>query len=219
MKRSELARMIDHTLLKSTATEAQIEVLCDEAKEHGFYSVCVNPSWVQKCLAVLSSPNVEVCTVIGFPLGSSDTLSKATEARIAVEKGADELDMVINVGQLLDGNHDYVEKDILAVIEAAHGLPVKVIIEICYLSEAQIVKACEIAKSASASFVKTSTGFGTSGATVEAIRLMRRTVGPEMGVKASGGIRDYKTAVKMIEAGASRIGASASVEIVMGAPE
>jgi len=219
MRRRELARMIDHTLLKPTATETQIEALCSEAAKHGFYSVCVNPSWLENCLTQLSDSDVKVCTVIGFPLGANDTLSKAAEARIAIEKGADELDMVMNVGQLLDGNHDYVQEDILAVVGAANGLPVKVIIEICYLSDEQIVEACEIAKNAGASFVKTSTGFGPSGATEEAVWFMRNTVGKNMGVKASGGIRDYATAIRMIEAGANRLGTSASVEIIMGAPE
>jgi deoxyribose-phosphate aldolase len=211
-----IARTIDHTLLKANATRSQIEALCREARQYHFASVCVNSSWVRLCRELLDGSDVKVCTVIGFPLGSTSTHAKAQEARKAVEDGADELDMVINVGRLLDGDHDYVRGDIAAVVKAADGRTVKVIIEICYLDETQIVDACEISKKAGASFVKTSTGFGTGGATAEAVRLMRRTVGPDMGVKASGGIKNRADAIAMLEAGADRIGASAGIAIVEG---
>jgi len=211
-----IARTIDHTLLKANATRSQIEALCREARQYHFASVCVNSSWVRLCRELLDGSDVKVCTVIGFPLGSTSTHAKAQEARKAVEDGADELDMVINVGRLLDGNSDYVHDDIAAVVKAADGRTVKVIIEICYLDEKQIVDACEISKKAGASFVKTSTGFGTGGATAEAVRLMRRTVGPDMGVKASGGIKNRADAIAMLEAGANRIGASAGIAIVEG---
>jgi len=178
--------------------------------------VCVNSSWVPLCADILKGSEVKVCTVIGFPLGAASTLAKAAEAAVAVDNGAEELDMVINVGQLKDGNDDFVRNDIAAVVESARGNPVKVIIEICYLDNEQIIKASQLAKDAGAAFVKTSTGFGTGGATVEAVKLMRETVGDEMGVKASGGIRTREDVLRMIEAGASRIGASAGIAIVEG---
>ncbi len=212
-----MASYIDHTLLKPDATSEQVDKLCAEALEHDFCSVCVNPVWVKRCASTLSGSDVKVCTVIGFPLGATTTEAKAAEAGIAVKDGADELDMVINQGKLLDGELDYVEEDIKAVVLAAGRRPVKVIIEICYLEDDGIITACQIAETAGASFVKTSTGFGPSGATVEAVGLMRKTVGQRLGVKAAGGIRDHETAVRMIEAGANRIGASASIEIVRGA--
>jgi len=216
IEKNELAGMIDHTILKADATVSQIDKLCQEAKEYNFASVCVNSSWVPRCSENLDNSEVKVCTVIGFPLGSASTLAKAAEAAVAVEQGAEELDMVINVGQLIDGQYDFVRNDIAAVVDAANGMTVKVIIEICYLDNEQIVKACQLSKDAGAHFVKTSTGFGSGGATVEAIKLMRQTVGEDMGVKASGGIRKREDAVKMIEAGASRIGASAGIAIVEG---
>ncbi len=219
MNRQELAGMIDHTLLKPNATASQIDELCNEAREYGFYSVCVNPSWVKRCADKLAGSEVKACTVIGFPLGAAVTQAKIEETRIALEHGADELDMVLNLGKLLDGELDYVEKDIRAVVEAARGKTVKIIIEICYLDEEGIVTACQVVERASAHFVKTSTGFGPSGATVEAVKLIRQSVGNRLGVKAAGGIRNYESAMHMIGAGASRIGASASIEIVRGATE
>jgi deoxyribose-phosphate aldolase len=216
MRDAKLASMIDHTLLKAEATRPQIEKLCAEAAEYRFASVCVNPSWVPLCKQLLQGTPVKVCTVIGFPLGSTGTAAKAAEARAAVADGADELDMVINIGRLLDGDGDYVAEDVRGVVGAANARLVKSIIEICYLSDEQIVAACKLAVRAGAGFVKTSTGFGSGGATVEAVRLMRRTVGPDIGVKASGGIRTRKDALAMVNAGASRIGASAGVAIVEG---
>ena len=214
--KDELAKMIDHTVLKADTRASQIDKLCQEAKQYNFASVCVNSSWVPRCVENLKDSEVMVCTVIGFPLGATSTLAKAAEAAVAVEQGAEELDMVINVGQLLDGQYDFVKNDIAAVVDAGRGKTVKVIIEICYLDNEKIIKACQLSKEAGADFVKTSTGFGTGGATVEAIRLMRETVGPDIGVKASGGIRTREDAMKMIEAGASRIGASAGIAIVEG---
>ena len=208
--------MIDHTILKADANVGQIEQLCNEAKQYGFASVCVNSSWVPLCSDLLSGTGVKVCTVIGFPLGAASTLAKAAETVTAVEQGAEDLDMVINVGRLLNGEFDFVKNDIKAVVDGAHGMPVKVIIEICYLNDRQIVKACQLSEEAGAKFVKTSTGFGTGGANVEAVKLMRQTVGDRLGVKASGGIRSRKDALRMIEAGANRIGASASIAIVEG---
>ena len=214
MNREELAKSIDHTLLKPDASSKQIEKLCSEAKQYGFASVCVNPCWVPLCSEMLKGSQVKVCTVIGFPLGSTSTESKAAEAEIAVRQGADELDMVINVGRLLEGDDAFVLKDIQAVVHAAQGRAVKVIIEICYLNDAKIIRACQLSKEAGAEFVKTSTGFGTGGATEDAVKLMRNTVGPGMGIKAAGGIRNRQDALKMINAGATRIGASAGIAIV-----
>lgn len=210
-----LARKIDHTLLKPEATKEQIEKLCDEAKTYRFYSVCVNPSWVETASELLKGTDVKVCTVIGFPLGATTTEVKREETKDAIAKGATEVDMVIPVGKLKSGQDEAVKADIAAVVEAAKDQAlVKVIIETCLLTEEEKVKACKLAVEAGADYVKTSTGFSTGGATVEDIRLMRQTVGPDIGVKASGGIRDLKTANAMIEAGASRIGASSSVAIV-----
>jgi deoxyribose-phosphate aldolase len=216
MNSGDIAGKIDHTLLKPNATSGQIEKLCAEAAQYHFASVCVNPTWVPLCSKLLRGSGVKVCTVIGFPLGSANTESKAAEAETAVEQGADELDMVINIGKLLDGDDRYVLQDIEAVVQAARGRTVKVIVEICYLDSAQIVRACQLSKDAGAQFVKTSTGFGTGGATEEAVRLMRQTVGPRMGVKAAGGIRNRDDAIRMLSAGASRIGASAGIAIVEG---
>lgn len=212
----EIAKYIDHTLLKPDAIEEDVKKICNEAKNFHFYSVCVNGSYVETVARELKDTGVKVTAVVGFPLGACSTETKAFETRDAVKKGADEIDMVINIGALKSRNKDYVLKDIEAVVEAAGKATVKVIIETCLLTEEEKVMACEIAKAAGAGFVKTSTGFSTGGATVEDITLMRRVVGPEMGVKASGGIRDYQKAMAMIEAGASRIGASASVDIVCG---
>jgi deoxyribose-phosphate aldolase len=211
--------MIDHTLLKPNATTGQIDELCNEARDHDFYSVCVNPLWVERCVDNLSGSDVYVCTVIDFPLGTALTQTKIDETDNALDHGAEELDMVMNVGKFLDGELDNVENDIGAVVKAARGRTVKVIIEICYLDDEGVASACRAAERAGAHFVKTSTGFGPSGATVEAVKLMRATVGDRLGVKAAGGIRDYETAMSMIEAGANRIGASAGIEIVRGAIE
>ncbi|WP_244527481.1 deoxyribose-phosphate aldolase [Lihuaxuella thermophila] len=212
----QIAAMIDHTLLKPEATREQIAVLCEEAKRHGFASVCVNPYWVKEAAAHLAGTDVKVCTVVGFPLGATTKEVKVFETRDAIQNGATEIDMVMNIGALKSGDLQTVQEDIQAVVEAAQGLTVKVILETGLLTDEEIVQACEQAKRAGARFVKTSTGFGRGGATVEAVELMRKTVGPELGVKASGGIRDLKTAQQMIEAGADRIGASASVAIVTG---
>jgi len=212
-----VAHAIDHTLLKADATEAQIRKLCEEARQYQFASVCVNPGWVSLAAELLAGSPVKVCTVIGFPLGATTPTAKAIEARDAIANGATEVDMVINVGALKSGDDALVRRDIEAVVNAARGQAlVKVIIETALLSREEKVKACLLAKMAGADFVKTSTGFSTGGATVEDIALMRETVGPEMGVKASGGVGDRKTAEAMVAAGATRIGASASVAIATG---
>ncbi|MFC7440632.1 deoxyribose-phosphate aldolase [Laceyella putida] len=216
MNAKEIAAMIDHTLLKPEATKEQIQELCREAKEHDFASVCVNPYWVKEAAAQLAGSQVAVCTVVGFPLGATTSEVKAFETKNAIQNGATEIDMVMNVGALKSGDVETVKRDIQAVVEAANGVLVKVILETGLLTDEEIVTACEQAKAAGAHFVKTSTGFGKGGATVEAIRLMRQTVGPDLGVKASGGVRDQETAMQMIQAGANRIGASASVAIVTG---
>ncbi|MGD6841282.1 deoxyribose-phosphate aldolase [Bacillus infantis] len=214
---TNVAKMIDHTLLKADATKEQIEVLCSEAKEYSFASVCVNPAWVSYASELLKGSGVDVCTVIGFPLGASTSEVKAFETNNAIENGATEVDMVINIGALKSGSSDLVEADIRAVVEAAKGKALtKVIIETSLLTEDEKVLACELAVKAGTDFVKTSTGFSTGGATVEDIRLMRKTVGPEIGVKASGGVRSTEDAQQMIEAGATRIGASSGVAIVNG---
>ncbi|MEN8701044.1 deoxyribose-phosphate aldolase [Bacillus infantis] len=214
---TNVAKMIDHTLLKADATKEQIEVLCSEAKEYSFASVCVNPAWVSCASELLKGSGVDVCTVIGFPLGASTSEVKAFETKNAIENGATEVDMVINIGALKSGSSDLVEADIRAVVEAAKGKALtKVIIETSLLTEDEKVLACELAVKAGTDFVKTSTGFSTGGATVEDIRLMRKTVGPEIGVKASGGVRSTEDAQQMIEAGATRIGASSGVAIVNG---
>jgi deoxyribose-phosphate aldolase len=213
----DVAAMIDHTLLKPDATKDQVIKLCEEAKQYNFASVCVNPTNVSLAASILKGTPVKVCTVIGFPLGATTPTAKAIETRDAIANGATEVDMVINVGALKSGDYDLVKRDIEAVVDAARGKAiVKVIIETALLTDEEKVKACLLAKLAGADFVKTSTGFGPGGATVEDIRLMRKVVGSDMGVKASGGIRNLESARKMIEAGASRIGASASVAIVKG---
>lgn len=212
----ELARYIDHTLLKPNATREEIVKLCEEAREYKFASVCVNPAYVGLSAKLLEGSPVKVCTVIGFPLGATSSFVKATETRDAVANGATEIDMVINVGALKSKDYELVKNDIARVVEAAGGNTVKVILETSLLTDEEKVKACELSKLAGADFVKTSTGFSTGGATLEDICLMRKTVGPNMGVKASGGIRDTETAVRMIQIGATRVGASASVGIVKG---
>ncbi|MEB6548046.1 deoxyribose-phosphate aldolase [Heyndrickxia sporothermodurans] len=214
---NNIAKMIDHTLLKPEATEQQIQTLCEEAKQYSFASVCVNPTWVAFAAEKLKGTDVKVCTVIGFPLGATTSETKAFETKNAIENGATEVDMVINIGALKSGNFDLVEKDILAVTSAAKGKALtKVIIETCLLTEEEKVRACELSVKAGADYVKTSTGFSTGGATVEDIALMRKTVGPDKGVKASGGVRSPEDAQNMIEAGATRIGASSGVKIVQG---
>jgi deoxyribose-phosphate aldolase len=214
---ADLARYIDHTLLKPEATREEIDRLCAEAVEHGFYSVCVNSHWVAHCARKLRGTRVKVCSVVGFPLGAMDSRSKSFETRGAIENGADEIDMVINVGALKSGKTQLVEEDIRWVRRACRSTTVlKVILENALLTDAEKVVACQLAKNAGADFVKTSTGFSKSGATVADVALMRRTVGPEMGVKAAGGIRNYETALALIAAGATRLGISASVAIVTG---
>ncbi|KGR87725.1 deoxyribose-phosphate aldolase [Lysinibacillus boronitolerans] len=211
------ARMIDHTLLKAEATKEQIEKLCAEAKQFNFASVCVNPTWVKRSSELLQGTDVLVCTVIGFPLGANTPAVKAFEAKDAIANGAKEVDMVINIGALKDKNYELVQADIAAVVEAAKDSAlVKVIIESCLLTVEEKVKACELAVAAGADYVKTSTGFSTGGATAEDIALMRKTVGPELGVKASGGVRSLEDMKKMVEAGATRIGASSGVAIMNG---
>ena len=213
---SKLASMIDHTLLKPEATTPQVEQLCDEARRFGFASVCVNPTHVKLCAQLLQGSPVRVCAVIGFPLGANLPEVKAFEAQQAIRDGATEIDMVINVGALKDKNTDLVARDIATVVNAAHvsGALVKVIIEAALLTDKDKVTACRLARDAAADYVKTSTGCGPGGATEQDVALMRQTVGPQMGVKASGGIRTLADAQKMIEAGATRLGASASVKIM-----
>lgn len=214
---AELARYIDHTQLKPETTRAQIEKLCDEAVEYGFYAVCVNGYWTRLCAERVAGHDVAVATVVGFPLGAMSGETKAFEARRAAEAGAHEIDMVLNIGELLAGAEEAVRDDIAAVVAATpKQVKTKVILETSKLEEDRKVVACRLAKEAGADFVKTSTGFGGGGATVEDIALMRRSVGPDMGVKASGGVRTREDAVAMIRAGATRIGASAGVAIVSG---
>lgn len=217
MVTTNIASMIDHTLLKADATKEQIEKLCQEAREHQFFSVCVNPVWVKTSKELLSGSGVKVCTVIGFPLGATTSETKAFETKNAIDNGAEEVDMVINIGALKDKNDQLVENDIRAVVDAAKGKALtKVIIETSLLTKEEKVRACELAVKAGADFVKTSTGFSTGGATIEDIAIMRQTVGPKMGVKASGGVRNTEDAQKMIEAGATRIGASSGIAILKG---
>lgn len=212
---TELAKYIDHTQLKADTTKEQIEKLVSEAKEYEFASVCINPSWVSFCYDKLKDTPVKVCTVIGFPLGATSTEAKVFETKQAIKDGASEVDMVINIGALKSENHDAVKSDIEAVVNEAKGkATTKVIIETALLTNEEKVKVCQLAKEAGADFVKTSTGFSTGGATVEDIKRMRETVGSDMGVKASGGIRDLETMEAMIAAGANRIGASAGVTII-----
>jgi deoxyribose-phosphate aldolase len=228
MNRRELARYLDHTDLRPEATPADIQRLCEEGVQYGFAGVCVNGCNVAKTAAYLQAANcttTKVVAVIGFPLGAVTTATKVFEARDAMNHGADEIDMVVNIGDIKSGHWLLVRGEIAAVVNAAAPIPVKVILETGKLTEPEIIKACIAAKEAGAAFVKTSTGFARDsdgkvmGATVEHVRLMRKTVGPKMGVKASGGVRTREEAEAMIEAGATRIGASASVQIVLGAPE
>lgn len=214
---SDLARWIDHTLLKPEATEEQVDKLCEEASKHHFYSVCVNSGWAEHCARKLGGTGVKVCAVVGFPLGAMDSRAKAFEARTAIANGASEIDMVMNVGAMKAKNLRLVREDMLAVRRACRaGIVLKVILETCMLTDDEKVLACEIAKDVEADFVKTSTGFNKAGATVADVMLMRKTVGPKMGVKAAGGVRSYEDAVAMIHAGATRLGTSAGVLLVSG---
>lgn len=213
---NDFAKMIDHTLLKQDATRRDVEKLCAEAKQFEMKSVCVNPTWVKFTKENLKGSQVLVCTVIGFPLGATTTEVKVFETKNAIENGADEIDMVINIGALKNKEYDIVFEDIQKVVEAAQNKTVKVIIETALLTDEEKIKACELAKRAGAHFVKTSTGFAKSGATVEDVELMRKAVGKELGVKASGGVRSFEDMKKMIEAGATRIGTSSGVQIING---
>lgn len=209
--------MIDHTVLKAFSSREDVIKVCNEAKEHGFFSVCINPTHIELAKKELEGSNVKVCTVIGFPLGANTSEVKAFETKDAIAKGAHEVDMVINIGALKDKNYDLVYNDIKAVVDAANKEAlVKVIIETCYLTDEEKKIACELSVKAGADYVKTSTGFGTGGSTPQDIKLMRDVVGPNVGVKASGGVRTTEDAVKVIDAGASRIGASASISIATG---
>ena len=212
-----LNKYIDHTILKPETTQEQVEKILSEAKEYDFASVCVNPTWVSLAAESLKDSDVKVCTVIGFPLGANTSAVKAFETKDAIANGADEIDMVINIGALKAGNDALVLDDIKAVVDASGDKLVKVIIEACLLTDEEKVRACQLSKEAGADYVKTSTGFSTGGATVADVALMRKTVGPDMGVKASGGARSYEDAIAFIEAGASRIGASSGVAIMNGA--
>ncbi|QXM06293.1 deoxyribose-phosphate aldolase [Crassaminicella indica] len=213
----KIQEYIDHTLLKPQATEEQIKKVCAEARKYGFASVCVNAYYTSLVRKELEGTNVKTCVVVGFPLGATTKEVKAFETKQAIENGAQEVDMVINIGALKNQKYDVVKEDIEAVVNAAKGKAfVKVIIETCLLNNEEKIKACEISKEAGADFVKTSTGFSTGGATVEDIALMRKTVGPDLGVKASGGVRTREDADAVIKAGANRIGASASIAIVEG---
>lgn len=214
MNKKQMAAMIDHTILKAVAKRQDVEKLCEEAKVNNFASVCVNPVHVPLAAKLLSGSSVEVCTVVGFPLGATSYKVKAQEAAWAVQDGATEVDMVIDIGAAKEGRFDDVEADIAGVVAASKPAIVKVILEVCYLTEDEIVACCKAAVKAGAHFVKTSTGFGDSGATVEAVSLMRKAVGPDIGVKAAGGIRTAKDALAMVEAGANRIGCSAGLAIM-----
>ncbi len=212
----EINRLIDHTLLKPDATKDSIIKLCEEAKQYNFMSVCVNPYYVRLCAEELKDSNVKVCTVIGFPLGANTTLVKVEETKQAIIDGATEIDMVINIGALKNKDYEYVKNEISQIKNACGSLILKVILETCLLSDEEIVIASKLSKDANADFVKTSTGFSKGGATIEAVKLMRETVGPNMGVKASGGVHSYEDAINMVNAGANRIGASSGVKIIEG---
>lgn len=216
MNNASITSKIDHTLLKPESRKADILKLAEEAKAYSFASVCVNPVWVKTAAEALKDTTVKVCTVIGFPLGASHPEVKALETKQALKDGAGEIDMVINIGALKDGDNELVLRDIQGVVAAAEGKLVKVIIETCLLTKEEIVLACQLSVKAGAHYVKTSTGFSTGGATVEDVALMAKTVGPEIGVKASGGVRTAEDALAMIEAGATRLGTSGGVAIAQG---
>jgi deoxyribose-phosphate aldolase len=218
IRRKELAKMIDYTLLNPSATRDQVERLCDEARSYGVYAVCVNSTWVSLVVNALRGTDVKVCSTVGFPLGTSLPAVKAFEAQTVLSLGAAEVDMVMNVGALKSRDLAAVREDIERVVKACKQAPVKVIIETGYLSDEEKVQACKLAQEAGAAFVKTSTGFGSGGATVTDVRLMRKTVGERFGVKAAGGIRTYKDCVAMIEAGANRIGTSNAIQILKECP-
>ncbi len=216
LAKKDVAQIIDHTALRPDTTGIQIEVLCEEAREYHFYSVCINSSFIPLAKTFLVNSGVKICAVVGFPLGASLSRVKAYEAREAAKEGADEIDMVINISALKDNNYRKVKEDIEEVVRSVKGLICKVILETALLTDQEKEIGCRIAVEAGAHFVKTSTGFQSGGATVKDVKLMRRIVGNHMGIKAAGGIRDYETALKMVEAGATRIGASKGVEIVKG---
>jgi deoxyribose-phosphate aldolase len=218
IRRKELAKMIDYTLLNPSATRDQVERLCDEARSYGVYAVCVNSTWVSLAVTALRGTDVKVCSTVGFPLGTSLPAVKAFEAQTVLSLGAAEVDMVMNVGALKSRDLAAVREDIERVVKACKQAPVKVIIESGYLSDEEKVQACKLAQEAGAAFVKTSTGFGSGGATATDVMLMRRTVGERFGVKAAGGIRTYKDCVTMIEAGANRIGTSNAIQILKECP-
>lgn len=212
-----IAKYIDHTVLKATTTSKEVEKLCLEAKEYGFYSVCVNGCFVKECKELLKDSDVKIAAVVGFPLGAMTKTAKVFEAREAIANGANEIDMVINIGKLVEGDSKYVEDEIREIKEAIGENVLKVIIETCYLNEEQKMLACELSLNANADFVKTSTGFGTAGATFEDVILMKKMVGDNAGVKASGGVKSYETAEKYIELGATRLGTSSGIDIIKGA--
>lgn len=212
----KINKYIDHTLLKADSVQSQFDQLIDEAKTYDFASVCVNPCWVAYAAEALKDSDVKVCTVVGFPLGATTSATKAFETKDAIVNGADEIDMVINIGLLKQGNDQAVEDDMRAVVEASGDKLVKVIIEACLLTDEEKVRACQLAVKAGVDFVKTSTGFSTGGATISDVKLMRQTVGPDIGVKAAGGARSLEDAMAFIEAGATRIGTSAGVTIMKG---
>lgn len=212
-----IAKYIDHTVLKATTTSKEVEKLCLEAKEYGFYSVCVNGCFVKECKELLKNSDVKIAAVVGFPLGAMTKTAKVFEAREAIANGANEIDMVINIGKLIEGDSKYVEDEIREIKEAIGKNVLKVIIETCYLNEEQKMLACELSLNANADFVKTSTGFGTAGATFEDVILMKKMVGDNAGVKASGGVKSYETAEKYIELGATRLGTSSGIDIIKGA--
>lgn len=211
-----LAPLIDHTLLKPETTRTQIEALCGEARDHGFFSVCVNPYWIADCRKLLTGSSVKICTVVGFPLGATLPQSKAHATTDALRTGADEIDMVMNIGAAKEGHWNFIEHEIHEVVSVAKGHTVKVILETCLLTDEEITAACRAAQKAGAAFVKTSTGFSTGGATVPHVKLMRSAVGPSVGVKASGGIKDRATAEALVAAGATRLGTSSGVALVNG---
>ncbi|MGL4972349.1 MAG: deoxyribose-phosphate aldolase [Culicoidibacterales bacterium] len=207
----QLNKLIDHTILKPETVQSQVEIICEEALAYDFASVCINPTWVKLASTLLAESDVKVCTVIGFPLGANTPEVKAFETKDAISNGAQEIDMVINIGAAKAGNWELVERDIRAVVEAANGTLVKVIIETCLLTDEEKVQACLASVAAGADYVKTSTGFSTGGATIADVQLMRETVGPDIGVKASGGVRSYEDMEAMVSAGATRIGTSSGV--------
>ncbi len=213
---TNLAGLIDHTLLRSDATLPEIEKLCAEAQEHRFFSVCINPYWISSVRPILKGSDVKICTVVGFPLGATLPQAKAHETRDVVAAGADEIDMVLNIGAALEGHWNFIEHEVHEVVSKAKGLVVKVILETCLLNSEQIVAACLACERAGASFVKTSTGFSKSGATVESVQIMNKTVGGRLGIKASGGVRNKEDAMAMLQAGATRLGTSAGVTLVTG---